>query len=489
MKHFIILLHTLVLCGLLILSPINVHAEKVFIDTDVFNDHYESTNYLNQLNVYDYKEGNQFYPNQSISRSEVAKVIHTLFKDQLKKIRDYEEQPFIDVLSTNPYYESIIWSYEVGIFDGDHGRFKGEESLNRAQLAKILVNTFNLQSSSKTPSFIDVPEGHWAYDYIYTLYGLGITKGSNGYFMPNQPVTNGQFASFIYRTMQVTGLDEILASKEPKFKEKKQLASKNVLATFPSEYDFVWNQIGKNEQLELEGVNEKNEVVGFYSTIIGKELFDITIGESDKEDVLRLYGKGIEAILKNNTPYILAKDDGHAIYLIEGKYVTFFFDQFQSDVVRSILWIEEEYEMKKEGFYGNYRVEARQEGFENLMVELMNQARVIFGVPPLKSAQQYRETARKHSMDMVKNHFFSHTGSDGKNALERMLADGMNFIHGGGENLAAGAYNTIYAHEALMNSKGHRENILFKQYTHAFTGVAFDGTRPYWTINFFIANE
>lgn len=488
-KRSSFLLFALLLCSFLILSPIDAKASKEFKDIGPSNDHYEGIDYLNQLNVYDDKTGNYFYPNEPITRKEVAKIIHSLFKDRLNRNREYEENPFKDASPSDPYYDSIVWAYETEIFDGDENRFfKGNEPLKRDHLAKILVNTFDLQYSGRIQSFKDVPEGHWAYDYIYTLKGFGISVGSNGSFMPNQYVTNGQFASFLYRTIVVTGYNEILsADGKLESNEPKQQASEHVLAVFPSEYDFVWNQIGKNERLELEGVNKNNEVVGFYSAMKGKELFGITIGKSVKADVQKLHGKAVDSIIKNNTIYNLIKDDGHAIYYIDGKYVTFFYDLFKNDVVRSVLWIDEAYEKKKEGYYGDSNVEARQEGYENLMIELMNQARAAEGIPLLKSAQQYREIARKHSMDMVKNHFFSHIGSDGRKVCDRMLDDGLKFIEGCGENLAAGAYNTIYAHEALMNSKGHRENILYGQYTHAFTGVAFDGTRPYWTINFYIA--
>jgi len=479
-------LHLLFLACVFVFIPHDVKAEKHFQDIGSADSHYEAINYLNQLDVYDYKTDDKFHPNQSISRKEAAKILHTLFHDHLHGIRDYSGDPFKDAAPSDPYYDSILWAYEAGIFDGDGGRFRGEEPLYRAQLAKILVNTFDLQYSGWIRLFQDVPKGHWAYDYIYTLYGLGITTGSNGYFMPEQYVTNGQFASFLYRTILVADYDKILAAG--KIPERKQ-ASGKVLASYNSEYEFVWHQIGRNEQLELEGVNENNEVVGFYSTVKGKELFEITIGKSDKNQVLKQYGKGIEAILKNNLWYKLLKDEGYSMYFIEGKYVTFFFDLYNRDTVRSILWVEREYEKKKEGYYGDNRGEDRREGFENLMVELMNQARAAEGIPPLISAQQYRETARKHSLDMVRNHFVSHIGSDGKSALERMLLDGMNFVQGGGENIAAGAYNTIYAHEALMNSLEHRENILYGRFTHAFTGVAFDGTTPYWTIDFYFENK
>lgn len=498
-KQLILLLVSLFLFSILTWTP-NVQAAKTFQDVDSSSSHYEAIHYLNSLHVYDYKIENKFYENNSITRNEVAKIIHTLYKDRFEKVRDYNENPFVDVIPSNPYFDSIIWAYEVKIFDGDEGHFKGEEQLKRAQLAKILVNTFDLQSAESSLPFKDISKDHWAYDYIHTLYVNGITKGSNGNYMPDNDVTNGQFASFIYRTIQVTGFDEDeideeeqrveeepIVEEEPAIEEnKRQQASSKVLATYESEYDFVWNQIGKNELLELEGVNENNEVVGFYSAIEGKELFGITIGKSDEDDVIALYGDELKSIFKNNTNYILITDDGHSTYKIDGKFVTFFFDIFKDKTVRSILYIDEEYELKKEGFYGDHRVESRQEGFENLMVELMNQARVAEGLKPLKAAQQYRETARKHSIDMVENNFFSHTGSDGSSVTERMLADGLDFTVGQGENLAAGTYNTIFAHEALMNSKGHRANILFEQFTHAFTGVAFDGTRPYWTVNFYI---
>lgn len=484
-KQFICLLISLYFCCLL-LGGLNVQAAKSFEDVNTTADHYEGINYLNQLNVYDYKLGNQFYPNESITRNEVAKIIHTLYKGQFEVIRDYNENPFLDVNSSNPYYESIVWSYEVGIFDGSEGFFKGEDNLTRAQFAKIFVKTFDLTYEGQLPLFNDVPKSHWASEYIYTLYGMGITTGSNGNFMPDHNVTNGQFASFLYRTIQKVNGNEV--SNHVDLKQdvnNKQQASKNVLATYASEYDFVWNQIGINLNLELEGVNDNNEVVGFYSTIKGKELFGVTIGKSTEDDVISLYGEELDSIFKKGTVYKLLNDKGHAMYFIDGKYVTFFYDLFNHKIVRSILWIDEEYEINKEGFYGNEDVQKRQEGFENLMVELMNQARVAEGMNALNSAQQYRETARKHSQDMVKNSFFSHKGSDGRDSLKRMLDDGMDFISICGENLAAGAYNTIYAHEALMNSDGHRKNILYEEYTHAFTGVEFDGTRPYWTVNFY----
>jgi uncharacterized protein YkwD len=55
-----------------------------------------------------------------------------------------------------------------------------------------------------------------------------------------------------------------------------------------------------------------------------------------------------------------------------------------------------------------------------------------------------------------------------------------------GENLAYGQFSSIFAHEGLMNSLGHRENILRKDYEYLGVGVAFnDESQPYYTENFF----
>ena len=51
-----------------------------------------------------------------------------------------------------------------------------------------------------------------------------------------------------------------------------------------------------------------------------------------------------------------------------------------------------------------------------------------------------------------------------------------------GENLAYGQQNSIFAHEGLMNSLGHRKNILNTNFSTLGVGVDFNEKRqPYWT--------
>jgi uncharacterized protein YkwD len=73
----------------------------------------------------------------------------------------------------------------------------------------------------------------------------------------------------------------------------------------------------------------------------------------------------------------------------------------------------------------------------------------------------------------------------GQSPFDRMGEDGITFFVAG-ENLAYGQYNSIFAHEGLMNSAGHRENIVKPDFGYLGIGVAFNGEfQPYYTENFF----
>ena len=65
-----------------------------------------------------------------------------------------------------------------------------------------------------------------------------------------------------------------------------------------------------------------------------------------------------------------------------------------------------------------------------------------------------------------------------------MTEDGISYRMAG-ENLAMGQLSSIFAHEGLMNSIGHRKNILQTDFESLGVGVAFNTeSRPYYTENF-----
>ncbi len=53
-----------------------------------------------------------------------------------------------------------------------------------------------------TPHFTDVPAGNWALNYVEYAYSQNVVQGyGNGLYGPTDPVTRGQMAVFIARTL------------------------------------------------------------------------------------------------------------------------------------------------------------------------------------------------------------------------------------------------------------------------------------------------
>jgi uncharacterized protein YkwD len=111
---------------------------------------------------------------------------------------------------------------------------------------------------------------------------------------------------------------------------------------------------------------------------------------------------------------------------------------------------------------------------EARMLEMVNAERAAQGIPPLAADPELAEVARAHSRDMFARGYFSHVNPDGQEPFDRMRQANVRFL-AAGENLAL-AQTLPSAHQGLMNSPGHRANILRPQFGRVGIGV-LDGGR------------
>ena len=107
------------------------------------------------------------------------------------------------------------------------------------------------------------------------------------------------------------------------------------------------------------------------------------------------------------------------------------------------------------------------------MLELVNNERVKNGLKPLKNDPQLTGVARAHSKDMFARGYFAHESPDGKSPFDRMRAANVEFSKAG-ENLAL-AQTLEIAHTNLMNSPGHRANILHPAFGRLGIGIVDGG--------------
>ncbi|WP_245223567.1 CAP domain-containing protein [Ruegeria sp. HKCCSP346] len=119
--------------------------------------------------------------------------------------------------------------------------------------------------------------------------------------------------------------------------------------------------------------------------------------------------------------------------------------------------------------------------FEREMLGLINQERTSRGLNPLQLETQLNDSSEDHSTWMLDTDTFSHTGSGGSSATQRMQDAGFD-LEGNwrtGENIAwqsergqPGISDDVaQLHQNLMNSPGHRANILNPDFKYIGIGI------------------
>ncbi|HWI64169.1 MAG TPA: CAP domain-containing protein [Symbiobacteriaceae bacterium] len=110
---------------------------------------------------------------------------------------------------------------------------------------------------------------------------------------------------------------------------------------------------------------------------------------------------------------------------------------------------------------------------EQQMLALVNAERAAAGLPPLTADSRLTATARAKSQDMITGNYFDHNSPTLGSPFEQMRAAGITY-RAAAENLA-GNQTVEAAHQALMNSPGHRANILSSKYNKIGIGIIAGG--------------
>ncbi|MDQ6814851.1 MAG: CvpA family protein [Bacteroidota bacterium] len=113
------------------------------------------------------------------------------------------------------------------------------------------------------------------------------------------------------------------------------------------------------------------------------------------------------------------------------------------------------------------------EDLEAKMLVLVNEERQKVGLQPLTFDNEMLAVARAHSKDMFSRGYFSHITPEGLSPFNRMRKAKVRFF-AAGENLALGQTLNI-CHRGLMNSPGHRANILNPAFGRVGIGILDGG--------------
>jgi len=143
---------------------------------------------------------------------------------------------------------------------------------------------------------------------------------------------------------------------------------------------------------------------------------------------------------------------------------------------------------------GKERVICVNSSFEKEVLKLTNKERKKKGLRPLKLNKMLTYSARYHAKDMAMDDYFEHS-SYNRNKTGRLKEGCSTFERIGAfiifpymaENISAGQQTPQLVLKAWMKSKGHRKNILSKDYSEIGIGYYYSNDseyRYYWVQNF-----
>lgn len=292
-------------------------------------------------------------------------------------------------------------------------------------------------------------------------------------------------------TKEVEGLAATIGKKEKEIKKIYGEPSR----IDPSAYGYDWWVYNQNEDNYFQLAVEKGKVVSAYGIGDQVNVAPFKIGQSIDEIYSSLYAETSVDIEANGSTYRfeLSEEDMNMRPLIElgDKYAQLYLDKF-TGTLSSVRFLNDSTLLKHKPYELIYRgalmpdevlsnddwakIEA---GNKQQIFDITNIMRKRFNEDSLKWDEPTANVAYLHSQDMADANYFSHVSETKGDLADRLQAGHISY-RAAGENIAANYIDAIAVMEGWLNSKGHREALLNKEFTNLGVGVY----EKYYTQNF-----
>ncbi len=235
-----------------------------------------------------------------------------------------------------------------------------------------------------------------------------------------------------------------------------EIVEEHIDATPPETIDY-------KDEIEFSGTTKANTEKQAY--VIRPDGFidyvELSTNSSNLENFL---GK---EIIKENSDFSFSYEPDQ-----KGTYIIEISDQFGLPLLNHPVYVGEVIPLIPDYFDKNIRdfydgdfdlIDMRED-----MLQLINESRGEHGLAPLDLSDELSSIAQDHSRDMAENDYFSHVNLEGETPEDRRVKE--NFPTPVSENIAKDV-SLRFAHEGLMRSASHRENILDELWTKVGIGI------------------
>ena len=157
--------------------------------------------------------------------SKVSSYVAPTTTPQVPVTPSASQMKFNDIDSVSWAKDAILSLASKNIVNGKaDGMFFPNDTVTREEIAKIIVEAFGINKSDVVCDFSDVNSNHWSYVYVAAAKKSGIVNGyEDGSFGLGSGVTRQELATMIYRTAKANGI--IFADgKKTEFADSEQIA-------------------------------------------------------------------------------------------------------------------------------------------------------------------------------------------------------------------------------------------------------------------------
>ena len=110
---------------------------------------------------------------------------------------------FTDINSSHWAYKAVDSMTEKGIVSGyPEGNFQPNNSITRAEFAKLVVYSLDLFQEGTRGKYDDVSPNYWAYDYANIIRPYFVPADDNQ-FLPSKPVTREEVAYTMVKALKL----------------------------------------------------------------------------------------------------------------------------------------------------------------------------------------------------------------------------------------------------------------------------------------------
>ena len=200
-KKFLISL--IISCGILLsVNAIGFTAANPFRDVPAGHWAYNAVIKLAREGIFNGYGDGTFRGNRNITRYEAATFLARVMAT-FKSNNFSEKLKFTDVPNNHWAYNYVVFVAKNGINKGyDDNTFRGERYITRYEMAQMIANflEISIESNRTANPFSDVTSSHWAVDAVINLTNKGIINGyGDGTFRGNRNITRYEAAIMVAR--------------------------------------------------------------------------------------------------------------------------------------------------------------------------------------------------------------------------------------------------------------------------------------------------